>query len=98
MSEAERFAVITFIARNPHAGAIIAGTGGARKARIAGRSKGKSGGYRVITFFTGAGFPVFLLSVFAKNEKTSLTQSECGDLKKVLNAITKSYANRKVPK
>ena len=29
------------------------GTGGCRKLRIAGRNKGKSGGYRVVTAFGG---------------------------------------------
>jgi hypothetical protein len=28
--------------------------------------KGKSGGYRVITFFTGPMMPIFLLAVFSK--------------------------------
>ena len=72
-------------------GDVIAGTGGARKLRFRGRSKGKSGGYRVITFFTGATFPVFLLNAFAKNEKANLTKAECAALKKILNAITATY-------
>jgi hypothetical protein len=37
---------------------------------------GKSGGYRVITFFTGTEIPVFLLNIFAKSEKTDLTPVE----------------------
>jgi len=96
IKEAERFAILTFVARNPEAGEVMAGTGGARKIRFAGRSKGRSGGYRVITFFTGADFPVFLLNAFAKNEKANLTTTECATLKKVLDAITKSYGKRKV--
>ncbi|MEA2872268.1 MAG: hypothetical protein QOH67_2244, partial [Hyphomicrobiales bacterium] len=51
VSEDERFEVIDFIAENPTAGAIMPGTGGARKIRIAGRGKGKSGGYRIVTYF-----------------------------------------------
>ena len=51
LSEEERAAIVEFIAKNPEAGAEIRGTGGARKVRFAGKGKGKSGGYRVITFF-----------------------------------------------
>ncbi|MCX7304421.1 MAG: hypothetical protein NTV73_08780 [Hyphomicrobiales bacterium] len=35
-------------------GDIMPGTGGARKLRFAGRGKGKSGGYRIITFYADA--------------------------------------------
>ena len=50
---AERLAIVTWIAANPAAGDVIEGTGGARKVGFAGKGKGKSGGYRVITFFSG---------------------------------------------
>lgn len=91
MRETERFEILTYLAMNPDAGDVIAGTGGARKLRCAGRGKGKSGGYRVITFFTGGAFPVFLLNAFAKNEKANLTKVECATLKKILSAITTTY-------
>lgn len=40
---------------------------------VAGKGKGKSGGYRVITFFSGTDIPVFLLNVFARNEWADLS-------------------------
>ena len=49
LSDAERFAIVTWIAANPAAGDVIEETGGARKVRFAGKGKGKSGGYRVRT-------------------------------------------------
>jgi len=52
--------------------------------RFAGKGKGKSGVYRVITFFSGMDIPVFLLNIFAKNEKTDLTEKERHVLKKTL--------------
>lgn len=64
------------IAENPDVGVEMKGTGGARKIRFAGREKGKSGGYRVITFFAGTDIPVFLLAIFSKGEKANLLQSE----------------------
>ena len=96
MTDSERQDILTYVAVNPEAGALIPGTGGARKLRFAGRSKGKSGGYRVITYFTGAAFPVFPLNAFAKNEKANLTRRECAVLKDILGAITNSYRMRKV--
>jgi mRNA-degrading endonuclease RelE of RelBE toxin-antitoxin system len=59
LPDAERLAILTWIATNPAAGDVIEGTGGARKVRFAGKGKGKSGGYRVITFFTGTDISVF---------------------------------------
>jgi len=64
----ERENILRFIAKHPDAGDKIPGAGGARKLRVAGRGKGKSGGYRVITYFSGSDVPVFLLNVFAKGE------------------------------
>ena len=91
LPDAERLAIVTWIAANPAAGDTIEGTGGARKVRFAGRGKGKSGGYRIITFFTGTDIPVFLLNIFANNEKTDLTPQERRVLKAVLANTAKTY-------
>jgi len=91
LSDGERLAVVTWVAANPEAGKVIEGTGGARKVRFAGKGKGKSGGYRVITFFTGTDIPVFLLNIFAKNEKTDLTPNERRILKAVLADMVDTY-------
>jgi hypothetical protein len=95
LTDKERLGIVDFIAANPDAGKEIRGTGGARKVRFAGKGKGKSGGYRVITFFTGEDIPVFLLNVFAKNEKTDLSQAERNELKTVLAALANAYRRRK---
>jgi hypothetical protein len=76
MSEEEMAAVVDIVAANPEAGDIMSGCGGARKLRVAKRGKGKSGGYRVVSYFAGVDVPVFLLTVFPKNMKTNLTQAE----------------------
>ena len=94
MSEAERAEIITYIAANPLAGDEISGTGGARKMRFAGKGKGKSGGHRVITFYSGEDIPVFLITMFTKNEKTDLTQKERNILKQVLPEVAKAYKAR----
>jgi hypothetical protein len=76
MTDDERNAVVDVLAANPMAGDIMPGCGGARKLRVARPGKGKSGGYRVITYFGGEHVPVFLLTVFGKNERANLTQAE----------------------
>ncbi|MCX6602255.1 MAG: type II toxin-antitoxin system RelE/ParE family toxin [Acidobacteria bacterium] len=98
MRAAERAEIVTFLAMHPDAGDVIAGSGGARKLRFPGRNKGKSGGYRVITFYTGPAFPLFLLNAFAKNERTNITKAECAALKTILSAIAAKYLKGKESK
>jgi hypothetical protein len=83
--------IIDYLSRRPEAGDVIPGTGGARKVRIAGRGKGKSGGYRVITFYSGATLPVFLLTVFGKGSKVDLTRAERNELRRELAGLVKDY-------
>ena len=94
LTEDDRKRIVDFIAANPDVGREIPGTGGAHKLRFAGKGKGKSGGYRVITFYSGEDIPVFLLNVFAKNEKTDLTQKERNQLKAVLGELAEAYRRR----
>ena len=62
------------VAENPEAGVSLGG--GIRKMRIALPGQGKRGGARVVFLFSGEDIPVFLLTVFAKNEKTDLSARE----------------------
>jgi hypothetical protein len=94
LSEIERIEIVDFIAANPMAGDEIAGSGGARKVRFAGRSKGKSGGYRVVTFYSGEAMPVFLLSVFAKGDRANISKAETNALRVILGALTDIYRAR----
>jgi hypothetical protein len=94
MSDSERTMVVDLVAADPHAGDLMQGTGGCRKLRLAGRGKGKSGGYRVITLFGGGDVPVFLMTVFGKGEKDNLTRAERNQLATVTTAILREYPNR----
>jgi hypothetical protein len=67
------------------------GTGGARKIRSAGRGKGKSGGYRVVTYFAAPDIPVFMLAVINKGERANLSKAEQNELRKELSAIAEDY-------
>lgn len=53
MADEERTAAVDLVAANPEAGDLLQGTGGVRKARLAGRGKGKSGGYRIVWYYGG---------------------------------------------
>ncbi len=83
--------IISILAERPDLGDLMPGTGGARKLRVAGRGKGKSGGYRVITFFATEDVPVFLLDCYGKGDKANLTKAERNALRVVLDGITRIY-------
>jgi hypothetical protein len=93
----ERMALVDFIATHPDAGDEIPGSGGARKLRLAGRGKGKSGGYRVITFYSGRDVPVFLLNLFSKGERANLSKAEVNALRVILGRIVDVYNARRRP-
>ena len=95
MTENEIDTLVDFLAENATAGVEIAGTGGCRKVRFGGRSKGKSGGYRTITFYTGERFPVFLITVFSKGERANLSQSERNNLRAMTKVIVAEYRAKK---
>lgn len=61
-------AISVWLADNPRAGAVMAGTGGARKVRFAGKSKGKRGGYRTIHYYGGDDVPLFPLALIDKGD------------------------------
>lgn len=95
MSAEERSGLVAMLAENPQAGDEISGTGGMRKLRVAAKGKGKSGGYRVITFFSGENIPVFLIAAYAKNQKETITGQEKKALKTLSDTIVKTYRERK---
>ncbi|WP_133511916.1 type II toxin-antitoxin system RelE/ParE family toxin [Candidatus Thiosymbion oneisti] len=94
VSEAELDEIRLLIANHPKAGDPVPGTGGARKLRFAARGKGKSGGYRIITFFSGEDIPVFLLDIYAKGEKIDLSQNEKNTLRGVLQRLAETYRSK----
>jgi hypothetical protein len=52
---------------------------------------GKSGGARVVYIWRNENFPVFLIAVFPKNEKESLSMAERNALKKRADSIFATY-------
>lgn len=76
MTSSERDEFINFLAKNPEIGDLITGTGGVRKVRWSGNNKGKRGGVRVIYYYYNESCPVFLLTVYGKNDKADLTSEQ----------------------
>ena len=94
MAEDERNAAVDLVSTDPEAGDVMQGTGGVRKARLAGRGKGKSGGYRIVWYFGGGDIPVFLLTVFGKGEKANLTQGERNVMRQVTAGLRESLLKK----
>lgn len=74
MSEEERERIVDFVAAHPESGTALGG--GLYKLRVARPGAGKSGGFRTIYLFIGDNVPIFLLSVFAKNQMGDLAPKE----------------------
>ena len=80
-------------------GAVIPGTGGIRKIRMATERGGKRGGYRVLF----ADYPEFgvcvLITLFAKVEKSNVTAAEALQMKKAKmmldSEIRRAYGRRR---
>lgn len=83
--------MVRAIAADPLAGDLIRGTGGARKRRFGGRGKGKSGGYRTVSYFAGEDVPVLLLALIDKGERADLSQAERSELRRELAGYASDY-------
>lgn len=71
---------------------IIVGTGGARKARMKGSGRGKSGSYRVIYYLYIAD-TVWLLTVYDKVQKEELTAGDKDRIRLLIEAIKQNQAD-----
>ena len=94
LSEEEREELLFYLSSNPKAGTLIQGTSGIRKLRWASKGKGKSGGSRIIYFFYNETVPLFLLTIFGKNEKINLSKSERNELAKFIKELVKNYQRK----
>ena len=94
LTTSERDAIINILATDPIAGDPIEGTGGIRKLRFAKGGKGKSGGVRVIYYYYNESAPVYLFSLFGKNEKENLSKAERNKLAQVAALIKKGLKGK----
>lgn len=94
LSESEIETLESMLAITPDAGDAIQGSGGCRKVRLSGRGKGKSGGYRVITFYTGPAIPVYLLYVYSKGRRGNLSDAQVNAMKVAAKTILEGHRRR----
>jgi hypothetical protein len=91
LTDDERTALIDFIAHHPEAGNVMPGTGGVRKLRWGVSGRGKRGGVRAIYYFYNETQPIFLITVFAKNEKADLTQAQKNAMRQLTAELIATY-------
>lgn len=76
LSDDEREEVAGFISRNPATGSIVRGSGGVRKIRWARPGSGKSSGIRIIYYKQLSHDEIWLLMLYAKNERSTIPPHE----------------------
>lgn len=80
----ELASIYDIYATTPDYGKVIRNTGGLRKGRVAKERSGKSGGYRVFSFFADRENPVFLFWLLDKTDEDTLTDEQ----EKAFKALT----------
>jgi len=94
LSDGERRDVVDYLAAHPKAGDLMEGTGGVRKLRWGRGGQGKSGGVRVIYYFHSEAMPLYLLTLFAKNERANLSKAERNDLAGLAEILVQTWFER----
>lgn len=91
LAATERSEIISYLAAHPKAGDLIEGTHGVRKLRWGRGSQGKSGGVRVIYYVHSDLMPLYLLTLFAKNERANLTKAERNELGELVEVLVEIW-------
>ena len=94
LADADRRAIIDHLAAHPANGDLIEGTGGVRKLRWGRDGRGKSGGVRVVYYFHSEAMPLYLLTMFAKNERPNLSKAERNALAGLVDVLVQVWLER----
>ena len=78
------------ILKNPKIGKVIRGTGGLRKLRFSFENEGKSSSTRVCYVDFTAKKTVYLITIYSKSAKDSLTRAECKNISKMIRMLEHS--------
>jgi hypothetical protein len=95
LSKEDRESAVSYLAAHPTAGVLLQGTCGIRKLRWATGGRGKSGGVRLVYYYCDAEIPLFMITVFAKNERANLSKAERNELAKLATALRDGYRGRR---
>jgi hypothetical protein len=91
LSARERIDIVNYLAAHPKVGDLVEGTGGIRKLRWGRGSQGKSGGVRVIYYFHSESMPLYLLTLFAKNERANISKAERNELAELVELLVQIW-------
>lgn len=91
MSATERLDIVNYLAAHPKAGDLMKGAGGVRKLRWGRGAQGKSGGVRVIYYVHSDAMPIYLLTIFAKNERTNISKAERNELAELVDLLVQIW-------
>jgi hypothetical protein len=85
------------LAADPEQGAVIRGSGGFRKTRMAFPSAGigKSGGARVVYLYLSDVQIIVLVTLYAKSKKADLSKAEENELRRISAEIRHSLRSRR---
>lgn len=92
--DAVRQEIVSAVGAEPALGELIVGTGGLRKFRFARPGGGKSGGFRILSFYLSENFPVFLIGAFAKNRRDNISAAERAVVAARLRTMAQTYVKK----
>lgn len=72
LSDDEYLGLQALLMEHPDAGAVVPGSGGVRKLRWTVSGRGKRGGIRVIYYWKCANDEIWMLTLYAKNERSTI--------------------------
>jgi hypothetical protein len=72
---------------DPRAGAVIPGTGGVRKLRVAFAGRGKSGSGRIISIHVVSKAKVYFLLLYPKNRMANLSEAQKQQMRQLVKQI-----------
>ena len=81
--------------RQPDDGEVVQGTGGIRKMRLAGKGRGKSGGYRIWYLHLPEPGRIYLLAIYSKNEIEDLTVVQRQELRGLVERLKQEARREK---
>ena len=65
-----------YLSANPTSGSVVRGSGGVRKVRWRRQGRGKSGGARIIDYNRLANGEIWLLTIYAKGDRSTIPAHE----------------------
>ena len=86
-SQETRNQFLLFLSQNPNAGMVIPGSGGLRKLRWSLRDSGKRSGVRVIYFNRLDRGEIWLLAIYAKGDRETITSDQLRGLRDALKDL-----------